>query len=299
MFAARNLLLTPSVPAVAAGAAKTSIVLPNPGRVVYPLLPVLRQAMQGGKTPQRLSAADDPTKGAMNAIILPNAGSLVYPVLGALRHPRQGALALSSTSVAYLAAGAGVAAFASSASFTDTIPSGTNCSLIWAEIGNTSSFSASIGGVNATLVGNVQVDNTFGPTIFCFSLRNPPTGSQTVSVTQGGGNVLVIETVHYANVSSIGTPVTIGLQTGQPSMSVSSTNPNGMYANGFTYNGAATGNTFSAYNQTQRYVLAEVSGTNTPIIVGDAVGSGGTLIFSATRSDTTHQWGGLIVPLTP
>ena len=50
--------------------------MPNPGRVVYPVLPVLRQAMQGGKTPQRLSAADDPTKGAMTSIILPNASSL-------------------------------------------------------------------------------------------------------------------------------------------------------------------------------------------------------------------------------
>lgn len=205
--------------------------------------------------------------------------------------------------ITYDATGAGAASGTSPVSFTDTIPTDANCTLIWVSCGSSiasPTMAATLGGSAVTLVQSLNADNTGTQHLFlnCYAVLRPPSGSQAIAFTTTGSQNLVVNTVHYRNVSAIGTPVTLGVQAGQPSISVSSA-PNYMYANGFTYIGTATGNTFTGYNQNQRYIKALLSTVNHPIVIGDAPGTGGSLTFSATRSNTTNNWGGVIVPLIP
>lgn len=202
-------------------------------------------------------------------------------------------------SVTYTAVGSGKIGGTSPVSFSDSIPSSANCSLIWVAHYSTSTtpiISAQIGSTPATLQ---QTVNPFQTSLLsCFALLNPPTSSQTITFTSNGlynGNI-VINTVHYSNVVSIGAATGVSNQTGQPSMALASV-PKSIYVNGFSY-GGNTGNTFNSYSQNQRYVAA-ASATNEPLLFGDAAGNGGTLTFSATRSTTTYSWGGIVISLSP
>lgn len=209
--------------------------------------------------------------------------------------------------VEYLATGPGGASVSSPITYTDVIPSGANCTLIWAgDYGtpNPPTVSASGGASAATLLASVEatVETTDFLYLYCFSVFSPPTGSQTISFTTTSSGFVggVVNAVHYANVAAIGTPITTGLQTGQPSMSVSSSGDlRYRYANAFTYGSGTVGQSFSGYNQNQLYVKATASGSNRPILIGDGQGNGSTLTFSSNRDSTTFNWGGIIVPLIP
>lgn len=189
--------------------------------------------------------------------------------------------------------------------YTDTVPANTKMSLIW--VANFSSItaptvSASIGGVAATLpTGNSVIldDNgTNGLWLHCFVVPNPLTGSRTISFTTTAAAAAVVDAVHYQHAGSIGTPISLTYQSGTScSLTAPSSNARLAYANAFAYAGTVS-QTFSAYNQTQRFLKAVVSGGNRALICGDAVGNGSGLVFSATRSNTA-RWGGLIVPLIP
>lgn len=210
------------------------------------------------------------------------------------------------TPPSFQAVGPASASGTSPVTFTDTAPTGTTCTLIWvsnASSSATPTISASFGSTSATLVGTIQVaapsSHVF---ITCYQvlwvpLGGSPSGSKTVTFTGSGSAANVVNTAHYKGVSSVGTPVLIGAQTGQCSMAASSTNANYLYANAFTYAINATGNTFSAYGQSQRYLIAGTASTNHALVFGDAPGNGGTLTCTATRSNTTNTWGGMIVPL--
>lgn len=206
--------------------------------------------------------------------------------------------------ITFDAVGAGVVSNTSPVSFTDTIPTDAAVTLIWvaSDASVTSpTMAATLGGSAATLVQSVNVSNSGTHHLFlnCYSVLNPPTGSQAISFTTTGPQNCVVNTVHYRNVSAIGTPITTtSAQAGQPSLAASSTNRNYMYVNAFSYVGTTAGQTFTAYNQNQRYLKALATG-NHPIVIGDAPGNGGSLTFSATRSNTTNNWGGIIVPLIP
>lgn len=203
--------------------------------------------------------------------------------------------------------GPGSSGTTTTVSETDTVPANATCGLIWAchTSTTTPTVSASIGGTSASLVTTITAGVSGGVTLYlsCFSLLKPPTGSQTVSFTTTAGatsRFIDIDAVYYADVAGVGTPVSLQNQSGQPSISISPTGgANYMYANAFSYLAAAGGNTFSGYNQTQRYLVATVAGTNYPLLAGDAHGKNSSLTFSATRSDTTNGWGGIIVPLVP
>lgn len=302
MFAARNAFLTAAAAtAPDTGTARASIVLPNPGRVVYPILPVLRQAMQGGKTPQRLSAADDPTKGAMTSIVLPNPTSLVYPVLGALRQPRTGqGVLVAASPVTPVATGAGTQVNGSPMTWTDTIPANADYAVLWV-INRTSvaspTIAATIGGAGATLVSTLfnPASSGFFDNLLCYVLQRPPTGpSQTISFTTtnllGVGGTIE----YYRNVTSIGSAITAAAANSSATMSTPSS-PNCMYSQAFSFIASALSQGFSAYNQTQR--ASQVAFTNIePMIVGDAVGNGATLTFSATAGTATG-WCGTLLPL--
>lgn len=197
----------------------------------------------------------------------------------------------------------------SPSSYTDSVPLGTACSVIWAgyytSVAPTPTVSASIGGTAATLVGTpLLVSNaTTNLYLCCFVLFSPPTGSQTVSFSGAGTGTYFVVMVadHYANVAAVGPATTLGLQAaGSPSMTLTSSNPNYIYANAFTWQATvAAGESFSAYSQTQRFLKALVASGCRPLIVGDAQGTGSSLVFSATRSASENDWGGIILPLAP
>lgn len=200
-----------------------------------------------------------------------------------------------------MATGPGSAGTSSPLTYTDTIPAGTSCTLMWVSSRGTSAtptVSASVGVTAATLMASAASGSAGAyDFLYCFALLSPPTGSQTINFTTSTGSPkLVVNTCHYANVSSIGTASVSANGSGQPFMSVAPTATTGIYASGFMFLPTANGQTFSSYNQNQRYVIAS-SASNQPLIFGDAQGNGATLPFSATRSDTTYQWGGIIVPL--
>lgn len=205
---------------------------------------------------------------------------------------------------AYLATGNSSTTTSAPATYSDTVPSGSNvCGLIWVTGLSTSTTlptaSASIGAASATQVAGIKVGaTTYSQYLYCFSVLGPPSGTQTVSFTMANVQFFpAICTVYYSGVTSVGTATTLGSQTSaSPSMSVSSSSGN-LYGNAFAYIGSAAGNTFSGYNQTQRRVLAETSSPNEPLMAGDAAGNGGTLTFSTNRSSTTNTWGGIVVPL--
>lgn len=197
---------------------------------------------------------------------------------------------------------------AQSISWTDTVPAAANFAVIWAS--NMSTLTSpvfttvSIGGSACTQVSGSPYYFTFDGTYYyhlhCFILVNPPTGaSKTVTLTKSaeGGN-LNADVVYFSNVSSYGSlTTTSGLTPTNASLTVPGTDGRRLYTQAFSYR--ATGsNTFSAYNQTQRYLATAASFTE-PLVIGDATGNGGNLTFSATRSETTYGWGGAALPLIP
>lgn len=205
---------------------------------------------------------------------------------------------------AYEAVGTGASSSATGTqtiSFTDTVPSDAKCALLWAVNSSSAAnptISAKVGSANATLVSSTLI-TTNGAYIYitCFAVLNPPTGSQTISFTTTANYVTSINTAYYKNVSSIGTPITLGNQTTVPaSITAPSTRTNYLYANAFAYQTGGYGYGFSAYNQNQRFMQASTA-SSYPMLFGDALGSGGALTFSATRALTTYNWGGIIVPL--
>jgi hypothetical protein len=268
--------------------AKTAIFLPNPGQVAYPILPVLRQAMQGGKTPQRRDATDDPTKGARTSIILPNAGSLVYPVLGVLRQPHQGAKVYSRASVTYDATGNASATV--TASWTHAING--NAIVVFATTWNTATLTATVGGISAPSLGFAGPFNTYG-LLYAFAMMNPPTGAQTVAFAGGAGNFACGCSISYQNVSGFGTPQ-FTVVTGTPATASISATAGQMLAQAFADNNAVYG----SYNQTQRVNFPEVNSVNIGLVVGDAP-SAPTVNFSAANSDTTGQSGSVVIPINP
>jgi hypothetical protein len=189
--------------------------------------------------------------------------------------------------------------------FSDTAPADANYSLIWVEFTSSSASptsSLTYGSTSAASVQQLNIVPANNMFLSCFKIpwsSGPPTGSQTVTFTCSTVANCAMDVVHYKNVAGVGTPITLANQTGQPSISATSTVPGYLYAQAFGYRAAATGNTYTLYNQVQhKLIAASTTAPNSPpLVIGDAPGNGGTLTFSATRSSTTNPWGGMIVPL--
>lgn len=232
---------------------------------------------------------------AMRAILNP-----VSTPAGAFSLTLTPTIAMSGNPYMYLATGTRTYSATTSASISDTIPAGTACSLIWVnhQGGATQTMTATIGATNAVLVGTAAVTSNSNTKLTCFAVLDPPTGTQTITVNDSSGTAIHFNTVHYRNVRWVGVAATSEVQTGQPSMSAS-TATGKTYANCLTFYNTGN-NTFSAYNQNQRWYQAGVSGvTPMPVLAGDAYGTGSSVTFSATRSNTTYGWGGMVVTLDP
>lgn len=204
-------------------------------------------------------------------------------------------------------AGTGGTTSSTPATWVDTIPSGTTYAVVWV----THFPSSSSPGTAVTIGGTAASPAPGSPFVYlnsggvyytleCFVLQNPPTGaSKTVSVSKTtGGSGLNAVSVYYQNVDTVGTLVpTNGDPTTHPSMSISNSSNAIIYSNAFTYHATGSGQTFSGYNQSTRY-LASSGFFIEPLVVGDSYGNGGNLTFSATRGNTSYKWGGAVLPLT-
>ena len=189
----------------------------------------------------------------------------------------------------------------------DTIPSGTTYAVVWITHFPSSSSpgtAVTIGGASASPApGSPFVYLNSGGvyyTMECFVLQNPPIGSsKTVSVSKtSGGSGFNATAVYYQNVDSVGTLIpTNGDPTTHPTMTIASSSTSTIYSNAFTYHATGSGQTFSGYNQSSRYLAASGFFIE-PLQVGDAYGNGGNLTFSATRGNTSYKWGGAVLPLT-
>jgi hypothetical protein len=124
-----------------------------------------------------------------------------------------------------------------------------------------------------------------------FGLRNPPTGTQTVSVTvDRTASNLSCEacSVSYAQVSSfVGAPAVSGTEAGTTMTQPVNSAPNEMVAQMF----ATASGPITAYNQTLRF-----TSTN-GFLIGDAAGAA-AISFTATRASGV-DYAGLAVRLTP
>lgn len=207
---------------------------------------------------------------------------------------------------AYLATGAGKTGTGTSASFTDTIPTGAKCTVVWAHIVTSSAptLTATVDGTSAPLQGSLIQTYTVGGNtgrLACFALLSSPIGSsKTILLSSNVAmSYCAVDTVHYKGVRLLGTPITLSNQATAVSMAVPSSLPSVLYANAIGYGGNGIGDSFSAYSQTQRKVFAADAATSQPTVIGDGLGNGGALTFSATRSSTAFNWGGIILPLIP
>ena len=187
-------------------------------------------------------------------------------------------------------------------SWVETIPSNATCAIVWLSVmGSTAASAVTIGGTAATaLQGSPFTYYSGNYSTQAFFLMNPPTGAnKTISISYSGGNYVNAIATYYGGVASIWNPTnTSGAGSTAPSLDVASTATDHLYVNAFCYRPGAGDNNFPTYSQTKRAEWYSYSYDN-PIIVGDAVGNGGTLNFSATRNNSTYEWGGLAIDLSP
>lgn len=207
-----------------------------------------------------------------------------YPVQRIFKPPPGGA------PVIFDAVGAGAASGSSGFSWSHTIGTSARAVLVGVSSQSGNALTVKVGSTSMTQLGSFF---SFGPTVYMslWELLNPPTGAQTIAVS-GAGAANAGNSVSYNNVSGFGTVATNSGSGTTASQSITSATGQ-MVFQMFAYGGSA-GQTFSAYNQTSRWVQAGVSSVTYPAMIGDAPGAA-TVNFSATIS--SGSWGAIAVPL--
>lgn len=197
--------------------------------------------------------------------------------------------------VAFDSTGVGSAAQTSSLTWSHTIGSQANCCIVAVHSGDValSGISAKVGATSMTMLGtSYQYDTNKYLTLF--RLLNPPTGSQTITVTFTGGTPFANgDSVTYRNVGGFGTTVTNTGTGTSASQSVSS--GTGQMVVNLLGNVAGSGGGFTGYTQTSRYSTANVPSAGYPTLIGDAAGAS-TVNFGATLPSSL-KWGSIAVPL--
>ena len=202
-----------------------------------------------------------------------------------------------------LGVGAGATGSGSPVSFSDTVPAGTTCTLIWVAHYNSSgspTITGSVGAKSAALIETTTCAANNNSRISCLAVMNPSTGTQTVSVTNSNPSGMVITTCHYSNVTAVGAWAENANQSPAAcTVSATSTDPRFAYCAGYSYGATGSTATFSGdFSGTQRFVIAGgAAATNPPMLVGDSYGNYGTLAETVTRTQSTYGYGALIVQL--
>jgi hypothetical protein len=167
---------------------------------------------------------------------------------------------------------------------------------------NPSSVTATCGGVNMTLVKALAAYttvSTFPAGLWVFGLMNPPTGSQTISVTAVGGSTNqdgCQDSVSYKNVNSFVAANVVTASATSTSMSCGPvTSGVGQMIFGIFTPGATTTSTISAFNGTSRKNFAWSSGVNFTTLIGDIAGAA-SVTLTATDS-ASNPYGAIAVPI--
>lgn len=153
------------------------------------------------------------------------------------------------------------------------------------------SFSASFGGTAMTALSS-RTWNTNYETLRIFTLQNPPTGSQTVTVNYGSmptetfNRSIMIISGTWAGIDTIGTPVLAG---GTASTSNSVTVTSVLPAHKvITFHAAGRGVSFSAYNQPKRGDIRGPWNTG-QLIMGECPGAAS--VVSTGTQNSSANWG--------
>lgn len=200
--------------------------------------------------------------------------------------------------------GTGSAITATTTSWSDSIPGTATYAVVWVSGfpgSATPGVTVTIGGVSCTAVDNPFVYETafgyyFG--IQCFILKDPPTGTKTVAINRpSGGTGINAVSIYYQGIDGHeDLSLDYGLPGTHPSMVVANSSPSKVYTSAFSFRQAVDGQGFTTYSQYQRY-NANAFYFGSPLLVGDAAGTGNDLTFSANRNNTSYNWGGAILPL--
>lgn len=211
--------------------------------------------------------------------------------------------------ITFDAVGAGtttsIGAFTTSGSVTETHVVGTGVNRhIFAAMTFTGPASATgavttmkYGGVSLTSLGKV-FNNSSQNFIEVFHLANPTSGSASMVGTLASipsnfsAAQVVLGSVSYANVLSLGTAVTAGSST-TTANAVAATAPVG----GMTvyFHMKQVTSAFTAYSQTSRFTVGQSSFNR--LLIGDAVGTGASVTSTATQASAA-TWSAVAVPMT-
>lgn len=228
----------------------------------------------------------------------PVTASTLFPALWTMPIPWVTQIGATPAGVSYDATGAGSSNYTSSWSWLHSI-SGNAILVGIAAYGtfNPPTITVTVGGVAATQLGYaVQLYGSDYLTVFTFGLLNPPTGSQTIVVTSGSGQLYcAADSVSYYGVFSFGTAVTAS-DPATTTAALSASSATGQMV--FNAMGCIDkSGSLTAYNQTTRYTIA-ASANNEPVLIGDAPGAA-TVNFSATVASGATGWAAIAVPLVP
>lgn len=118
-----------------------------------------------------------------------------------------------------------------------------------------------------------------------FYLFNPPTGSQTVTVTPAAAAPQAMATVSYNGVTSISGFISGAATTTANSLSLTGVLSTDLVA---SFHAAAVSGAFTAYNRTQRFSGGNTASTPNRILIGDTgtPGLSGTVAMTATQPST-------------
>jgi hypothetical protein len=172
-------------------------------------------------------------------------------------------------------------------------------------------MTATWGGVSMTSLGKVNAygsfysfPNTYYFYVEVFGLPQPPTGAQTISVSQAGSGAkyLAANSVTYLGVQGFGTAQTSNSTSGTTSQSggalTVTSAVNERIAVLLGNNASTSGAGFTAFSGTTRFSRNVVVGTSPAMLIGDGLGSGSATAFTATSS-TAANYGAVSVRLIP
>ena len=204
------------------------------------------------------------------------------------------------------AGGGGTASATSPLTWTHINGGSATCIVIGATIFTGSSnviTAVTYGGVSCTLAGFVVSGSGGAGGIAMYYLVNPPTGSNTVSVTFTGGNDTVAGSISFTGSGSTGTPVT-GSSSGSTASitaSVSNTTTGGMVAAACCYGGTALITITGTNGVTAQWFKAGSTNSGADNGAGGNVAStGGGASQTVGFTDTgTDFWGIVAMELLP
>ena len=206
------------------------------------------------------------------------------------------------TTPTWVGTGAGRQHFAGNYSWTETVPANATCAIVTLGVVGNTACSITLGGTAMTaLHGSPFTLYSGNYSTQTYYLLNPTTGSQTLSVTNTNGNNVHAIVTFYGGTAGVfnQTAITTGTGGQQPSIAMSNTLANHRYLTVFGFRAAAAGDAITAVNQGTLRMAHPNYSYDLPLGVSDAAGNGGTLTVTGTRSNTTYEWGGMIVDLSP